>query len=178
MAAGDAAATPAFAVSLRRFLLAFASVFLFWLLLTASLDIEELLAGVLVSVVVALVALPRTDILDGLRITPALPIHVLSYLGVFSIALVRANLDLARRVLDPRLPINPAVVTVRTSLKSNLGRMLLANSITLTPGTLTVDVIDDRLLVHWVYCPEGTDPVAAAELITSGFERHLGRFLK
>ena len=93
------------------------------------------------------------------------------------IALVRANFDLAARVLSPSLPIRPAMVEVRTSLKSPLGKMLLANTITLTPGTLTVDVIGDRLLVHWVYCPEGMSTEEATAQIAARFEKHLGGFL-
>ena len=52
-----------------------------------------------------------------------------------------ANLDLARRVLTPSLPIRPAMVLVSTSLRSDLGRLVLANSITLTPGTLTDEAL-------------------------------------
>ena len=90
---------------------------------------------------------------------------------------MRANLDLAARVLAPSLPINPALVEINTELKSPLGKLLLANTITLTPGTLTVDVVDNRLLVHWVYRPPGTDIQQATEKIAATFERHLSRFL-
>jgi multicomponent Na+:H+ antiporter subunit E len=62
-------------------------------------------------------------------------------------AVVRANLSLARVVLDPRLPIAPSVVRVPAP-EGNLARALLANSITLTPGTVTLDVTDDELVVH------------------------------
>jgi multicomponent Na+:H+ antiporter subunit E len=62
-------------------------------------------------------------------------------------AVVRANLAMAAVVLDPRLPIDPSVVRVPAP-EGRIGRALLANSITLTPGTLTVDVVDDELVVH------------------------------
>lgn len=62
-------------------------------------------------------------------------------------AVVRANLSLAAVVLDPRLPIDPAVVRIPAP-EGTLARALLANSITLTPGTVTVDVTDDELVVH------------------------------
>lgn len=62
-------------------------------------------------------------------------------------AVVRANLALVAVVLDPELPIDPAVVRVPAP-ESAFARALLANSITLTPGTLTLDVVDDELLVH------------------------------
>ncbi len=69
------------------------------------------------------------------------------FLPVLLAAVVRANLAMAAVVLDPRLPIDPSVVRV-TAPESRLGQALLANAITLTPGTLTVDVVDGELVVH------------------------------
>jgi multicomponent Na+:H+ antiporter subunit E len=62
-------------------------------------------------------------------------------------AVVRANVAMAAVVLHPRLPIDPSVVHIPAP-RGRIGRALLANSITLTPGTLTVDVVDDELVVH------------------------------
>jgi multicomponent Na+:H+ antiporter subunit E len=146
-------------------------------MLTGSLDIQELAAGSVVSLAVTLLFGARFTILTGFRFSWLAPWYILMYLGHFFVALVRANLDLAARVLSPSLPINPALIEIRTGLRSPLGRLLLANTITLTPGTLTVDVEDDRLLVHWVYCPPGTDLQQATAKISAAFERHLSRFL-
>ena len=164
--------------SVHSYVLAFAVALLLWVLLVGSLDPSELAAGLVVALVVLVVGGPRLAILDGVRLRPAALVHVVRYLGYFFVALVRANLDMARRVLSPSLPLRPAVVEVATSLESPLGRLVLANSITLTPGTLSVDVKDDRLLVHWVDCPPGTDLAAATRVIAAGFERHLRGFLK
>jgi multicomponent Na+:H+ antiporter subunit E len=164
--------------SLPHYLFGFGVALGLWLLLTGSLQRQELLAGALVALVVTLVAGPRLAILSGLRLTPAAPLHLARYLGHFAVALVRANLDMARRVLSPSLPIRPAVVEVRTALRSTLGRLLLANSITLTPGTLAVDVRDDRILVHWVDCAPEADLEAATAAIAAGLERHIRGFLR
>jgi len=112
------------------------------------------------------------------RLSPLAPIHLVLYLVTFFVALIRSNLDVARRVLTPSLPIRPGVVEVQTRLQSSLGRMLLANSITLTPGTLSIDIIGDRLLVHWIDCPPGTDLARATRAISESFERHISGFLK
>ena len=148
-----------------------------WLLLTGSFDQQEIITGAVVSVLVTAVFGARFTIFTGFRFSWLAPLHILSYLANFLVALVRANFDLARRVLSPSLPIRPAMVEVRTALTSPLGKMLLANTITLTPGTLTVDVIDDRLLIHWVYCPEGMNTAQATEQIAARFEKYLSRFL-
>lgn len=149
-----------------------------WLLLTGTLDAQELVAGALVSAVVGALAYSRSGILGGIRWSFALPGAVLIYLWVFSIALFHSNIDVARRVLSPSLPLRPGVVQVRTGLTSALGRLLLANSITLTPGTLTIDVEDDLLTIHWIDCPPDIDLETATAAIAANFERHLRRFVR
>jgi multicomponent Na+:H+ antiporter subunit E len=94
------------------------------------------------------------------------------YFGFFFKELVRSNLKLTAVVLSPELPIEPAIVKVRTRLRSRMGRLMLANSITLTPGTLTVELADEWLYVHWVRM-ESADIDAATAEIVAGFERYL-----
>jgi multicomponent Na+:H+ antiporter subunit E len=165
------------AVSWSHYALVFFVALLLWLLLVGNLNRDELLAGVLVAVAVTLLFGSRFTIFTGFRFSWLAPLYIVSYLGHFFVALVRANLDLAARVLAPSLPIKPALVEIKTNLQSPLGKLLLANTITLTPGTLTVDVTEDRLLVHWVYCPPGTELQQATEKIAAAFEKHLSRFL-
>jgi multicomponent Na+:H+ antiporter subunit E len=161
-----------------HYLFAFAVSVLLWLLLVGSLDRQELIAAIVVGLLVTVIAAPRLGIYTGMRFAPSAPLYLLLYLGRFFAALIAANLDVARRVLTPSLPIRPAVVEIRTELESALGRMLLANSITLTPGTLVVDVQRDRLFVHWIDCPPGIDGERATEQIATGFERFIKGFLR
>jgi multicomponent Na+:H+ antiporter subunit E len=73
------------------------------------------------------------------------------------------------------MPIRPGIVRIRTKLKSDVGRTTLANCITLTPGTLVVDITEEGdLYVHWIWV-RSQDPEAAARLIASRFERILTR---
>ena len=171
----DSAASAA--VSRSHYALVFFVSLLLWVLLTGTLNRDELVAGAMVSLTVTVLFGARFTIFTGFRFSWLAPVYILTYLGNFFVALVRANLDLAARVLAPSLPINPALVEINTQLKSPLGKLLLANTITLTPGTLTVDVVEDKLLVHWVYCPPGTDMQQATETIAATFEKHLSRFL-
>jgi len=64
--------------------------------------------------------------------------------------LLQANLDVAGRVITGK--VNPGIVRIKSGMKTNMGVMMLANSITLTPGTLTVDVDDagNDLYIHWI----------------------------
>ena len=58
--------------------------------------------------------------------------------------MIKANIDVAYRVLHPARPIKPGIVRIRTSLKNPVGKLALANSITLTPGTMTMQIVKDR----------------------------------
>ena len=62
--------------------------------------------------------------------------------------IVKANLDVARRILHPKLPISPTLFEVPASQKTDLGRVIFANSITLTPGTVSYGVEPGKILVH------------------------------
>ncbi|MDJ0740939.1 MAG: Na+/H+ antiporter subunit E [Gammaproteobacteria bacterium] len=157
--------------------LTFVLAFVFWLLLVGSVTGQEVVAGLLVAAAVAALNADRPPVLAGLRLSPMAPVAFVLYLVTLLRALLRANLDVARRVLTPSLPIRPAMVRVKTSLRSDLGRLVLANSITLTPGTLSVDVDDDAVVVHWIDCAPGTDLEAATRAIAADFERHLRGFL-
>lgn len=150
----------------------FVTLFLFWILISNSLDPGSLLVGAVAALVIAALFRDGLTPLSEFRATPAAFWAAGLYLIYFTKELVRSNIRLAWIVLSPELPINPGIVRVRTKLKSRMGRLLLANSITLTPGTLTVMVEDEWLYVHWVTVEE-TEIDAATAKIVAGFEKYL-----
>lgn len=85
---------------------------------------------------------------------------------------MRANLVMMRYVYSPRIDIKPGVVKVKTGLKTPLGRLALANSIALTPGSLVLDIEDDTLFVHWLDV-RTIDPDEATRIIAGPFEGYL-----
>jgi len=107
-----------------------------------------------------------------LRSGGATSLKWLLYIPVFFWAMIKANFDVAYRVIHPRMPINPGVVMINTDLKSDSGKLALANSITLTPGTLTMDVEGDKLLIHWINV-KTSDTKEATKIIGNRFERFL-----
>ena len=106
------------------------------------------------------------------RITPKKVVYSIAYIFYLFIAIIKSNWDVARRVVQPTIPINPGIVAVKTKLKSPVGRMILANSITLTPGTLSVDVNDDHYYIHWIDVTD-MDEEGATKEIVAGFEKYL-----
>jgi multicomponent Na+:H+ antiporter subunit E len=151
----------------------FATLLLFWLLLSGSLAIDSVAIGVLIAGLVAVLLGGNLSYLSGYRFTPASFAATVGFVGYFLVELVKANLAMAGLVLTPDLPVKPAIVRVRTGLKNPIARLLLANSITLTPGTLSVEMKGEWLYVHWVVA-EATEVEAATRAIAAGFERYLG----
>ncbi|RYH09426.1 Na+/H+ antiporter subunit E [Tropicimonas sp. IMCC6043] len=149
----------------------FLTLFL-WILLNGTLALDVFAVGVVVAAAIAFFFGSSLSFLSGYRLTLASARATLGYIGYFLVELAKANLSVARVVLDPALPVVPAIVKVRTRLKSPVARLLLANSITLTPGTLTVEMTGEWLYVHWVVA-KTTDTHAATEAIVAGFEKYL-----
>ena len=161
-----------------RYVVAFILFGSVWLLLAGKMDAGELFIGTLVTLLVILLTSSHLKFIDDIKFTMGMPFSVLQYLLVFLRALIEANVDMARRVLSPSLPVYPAVVEVHTKLQSPLGKLLLANSITLTPGTLTVDVLDDTLLVHWIDARGAVNMQQTTSLIAGRFEKHLAGIVR
>jgi len=150
----------------------FSTLLLFWVMLANSLAVDTLIVGAVVSLAIALLYRRGLSFFTEFRFSaPALAAGV-RYFAFFFQEMVRANIRLARIVLSPDLPIRPGFVKVKTRLRSRMGRLMLANSITLTPGTLTVEVSDEWLYIHWVTV-ESDDIEEATARIVAGFERHL-----
>lgn len=129
----------------------FIVVFICWLILTWTLYVPSFLIGIGIALFISfwfadLFTQHPENFFQIKRF-----FYLLLYIPIFIFYCILANIDVAYRVLHPKLPIRPGIVKVKTSLSTTTGRVALANSITLTPGTLTVDLTDDGYLyVHWI----------------------------
>jgi len=158
---------------LRAFTASAVLLFALWLLLTRSLDPQELIVGAVAALLVAALAAGSVRSLTGGR-APLLKrvAYAIAYVPYLLWQILLANIDVARRVASPRLPISPGIVRVRTKLESPLGRLALTSSITLTPGTLTVEIDGGDLYIHWIdVTADGIEE--STERIVGGFERYL-----
>lgn len=126
-------------------------LFALWLVFNGRLTLELVLFGLALTAAFALVVRvlfgygPRTE----LRLWRRAPLFA-AFLAVLFWEIVRANLGMIGMIFGPERRIDPTVVRVRTDLKTQLARYLLANAITLTPGTLTVQSEDGVLTVHCI----------------------------
>lgn len=119
-----------------------------WLLLSGHFG-EPLLLGLgAVSVAGVVFVAHRMDVIDREGHPIQLSWRALLYWPWLMVEIVKANIDVARVLIRRRMPTDIAVINVRASQKSELGRVIYANSITLTPGTVTIALDDDVLTVH------------------------------
>ena len=161
-----------------RRLIYFVVSFIVWLLLTWTLEAQVVIAGLAASIVVALLfheILPKEH---HIFVSPIRIFWLLVYIPVFFYYVIIANLDVVYRALHPKMPINPGIVKIKTELKTESGITALANSITLTPGTLTVDLTDDGFLyIHWINV-KSTETEEATKHIAQRFEWFLKKIFE
>jgi multicomponent Na+:H+ antiporter subunit E len=166
-----------------RRLIYFVLAFIIWVLgawpfVDGKIDLQVVVAGLIVAFIVAILfheILPKEH---RVFISPVRVFWALVYVPVFFYYVIKANLDVVYRALHPKMPIKPGIVKIKTILKTDSGITALANSITLTPGTLTVDLTDDGYLyVHWIYV-RSDDVEQATEYIAKRFEWFLKRIFE
>ncbi len=155
-----------------RFIVNWVFLMLLWIMFTSTFAAHELIIGGLVTMVISFLSIRLFTCCGLSLLSPVKIFWMIYYFGVFLKALIMANLDVARRVISPSLPINPGIVKFKTKLTTNYSKMVLANSITLTPGTLSIDVIGDTFYIHWIDVTT-TDPEKAFTEIAEEFEKVL-----
>ena len=154
-------------------LVLFVISFVFWMALVwpvSPLDgrllIGDMAVGVVVALFVALVMHQIIRVRFIRLVNPRSWFWAFVYLFVLSYYVIKGGLDVSYRVLHPRMPIRPGIVRIKSVLKTDTGKSVLANCITLTPGTLTIDVTDDGVFyIHWLYVLSQDDEEAAQHVL-------------
>lgn len=150
---------------------------IFWMLITFKMTLSNIAAGAVASFICTLIF--ARYYFKGVHkfLDPRRWMWLVVYLVVFIWSCIKANFDVAYRVLHPVMPIRPGIVKVKSSLKSEFAKTLLANSITMTPGTLTVDIIGDEFYIHWIYI-RSDDPDIYTSMILGKFEKYIKKIVE
>ena len=151
--------------------------FLIWMLLTWPPAWVDAGAGLLFAILVAALLSDLYPEHPLALFDPRRWFWAAVYVPYFLYCVIKANLDVAYRVLHVDLPIRPGIVRVPTALKSDWAKTFLAASITLTPGTLVVDIDDQDLYVHWINVAP-RDTAERARRIAAEFEPLLRRIFE
>jgi len=147
---------------------------LVWFALTDIKDIQEVITGIVIALLISLLAGHFLVVNQTSKGVLRRLLYLVIYIFRFLWELIKANLNVAYLVIHPKLPIKPGIVKIKTKLTKDSALTLLGNSITLTPGTMTVDINEDKkeLYIHWIYVKEVQEEKATQE-ISQNFERIL-----
>lgn len=154
----------------------FALLFLFWLVLSGHYGLSDIIIG---AIAAGLITALTNDLFyslfhhtEGETANGGNALrqfgHFFAYIPWLLIRIINANIQVARLVLHPRMPVDPAFLVFRTGLRRGIARVMLANSITLTPGTVTVGLDEDRYLIHALV------PSAAQEILEAAMQNKVG----
>lgn len=166
-----------------RRLIYFVLAFIVWVVIAwpfvdGKINVQVMAAGLIASAIVAVLfheILPKEH---RVFLSPVRVFWALVYVPVFFFFMIKANFDVVYRVLHPKMPIKPGIVKIKTNLKTESAITALANSITLTPGTLTVDLTEDGYLyIHWINV-QSDDVEQATRIIAGTFEWFLKKIFE
>lgn len=132
-----------------RRLVNFGVLMLFWVMLSGY-HWHSIVLGSVVCIAAYLLFHSRLKVMDPLQYSLGSLIGLLGFFAIFLFNLVKSNFDVASRVIKPNMPISPGIIEVKTSLKSDIAKMMLSYAITLTPGTLVIESIDDSMFIHCI----------------------------
>ncbi|MFA5090499.1 MAG: Na+/H+ antiporter subunit E [Candidatus Omnitrophota bacterium] len=149
----------------------FILAFLVWLILNWSLDLEHVVTGVLLGIFISFMTSDIFTTAPHIFKNSRRYLWLIYYVFLFAWECIKANIDGAYRVIHPDLPINPGIVKVKTTLKSATALTFLSNTITLKPGTMTVDIDRENkfLYIHWADV-KSQDVQQASAIIIRKFE--------
>ncbi|MBN1482940.1 cation:proton antiporter [candidate division KSB1 bacterium] len=138
-------------LAVKSKIVVFILAILVWLALT-GLGLQEIITGVIIALLVSLTAGHFLITTHKQKHTLHRWLYAVFYFFKFLWEMVKANIHVAYIVAHPMLPIKPGIVKIKTKLTKDAAITVLTNSITLTPGTLTVDVNEDKkeIYVHWI----------------------------
>lgn len=122
-------------------------LFVIWLLLSGHYTPLLLVFGVLSTLFVVYLA-TRAEVVDHEVVLVLLKRRALLYWLWLGGQIIKSNIDVTRRILDPKLRISPDLIRVKATQRTDLGRVTYANSITLVPGTVAISVAEDEIIVH------------------------------
>lgn len=150
------------------------SLYLVWLVFISSFEPYALISGAIGSFVIALltykVFIPEHDA-SRHSFLPR-PFALVRFFFILVYYLYSSSWKMLLTII--RNNPNPRIVHFRTRLHTDLARMILANSITFTPGTITLDLNDDHLTVHWFFCNTNHSKLAG-EMVKGKMEKHLAK---
>ncbi|WP_024615157.1 Na+/H+ antiporter subunit E [Clostridium sp. Ade.TY] len=170
----------------KKLLLTWFILFLIWEGLSISdfslsiINIQETILGLIISLIITIFIIKRLDNdLEKIIFKNNFLINFIIFIPIYILELIKANFDVAKRSLSKKINISPGIFKYNTSLKSDLGIYFLGNSITFTPGTITIDIEEkDKENILYIHAIDIKDKNKVSNDIRNNLENYIGRFLE
>lgn len=133
-------------------------LFLLWIIFNGKVTLEIVLFGVAICAWLYWFMCKYLGYHANKEISILKNMHLyIKFFFILALEIIKANIAVIRIILSPKKDFEPTIVKFKTDIKSDLGKVFLANSITLTPGTYTIQLEDDEYLIHALDKPFGKD---------------------
>lgn len=146
-----------------------------YLALTGNLAFNNVLVGLVIAAIIAVLLRPARSPVELRRVPRALP-ALLQYAALLAYDILGSGLDVARIVLDPRLPIKPGILAIPSECETDLGVALASHAISVTPGSSVVGIDHERTL--YAHCLDASDAERTIREAQSLRRRVLSRILE
>ncbi|MCL7411874.1 MAG: Na+/H+ antiporter subunit E [Methanosarcinaceae archaeon] len=159
---------------MKRYLFYSIPLALMWCFVHGSVTIENFIFGMILGPIALRPFMPLFKVGGELSFKDAIvriPKQA-KYFAILIIEILKANIMVARIVISPNIDIKPGIIAVPIDTKTNGGITAIANTITLTPGTLTIDISDDRSVLY-VHCIDASDPDGVRTSIKNDLEKYV-----
>jgi multicomponent Na+:H+ antiporter subunit E len=129
-------------------ILLFVLLLAFWLIIVPSVNLVQIIVGSIVSLAITLYSLDAATGSKPFNVDLLYIFKFIRFSLVLLVEIVKSNIEVAKIILSPKLKIKPQFVKINNPLKSDFNRVIYGNAITLTPGTITVELEKDYIIIH------------------------------
>jgi multicomponent Na+:H+ antiporter subunit E len=138
-------------------ILLFALLLAFWLVIVPSIDLIQVVVGSIVAFAVTIYSFDTVTSVKTFNFNLLYIFKFIRFSLVLLVEIVKSNIEVAKIILAPKLKIKPKFIRIDNPLKSDLNRVIYGNAITLTPGTITVELEENYIIVHALNSSGKTD---------------------
>lgn len=134
--------------AIKNQILLFILLLAFWLVIVPQFDLVQLVVGAVVAFAITLYSTDTSKASKPTNLTLGYILRLTRFIFILLIEIIKANIDVAKIVLSKKMKIKPHFVKIKNPMKTDLNKVIYGNAITLTPGTLTVELEDDFIIIH------------------------------
>jgi multicomponent Na+:H+ antiporter subunit E len=134
--------------AIKNQILLFILLLAFWLVIVPQFDLVQLVVGAVVAFAITLYSIDTSKAAKPTNLNLGYFLRLTRFIFILLIEIIKANIDVAKIVLSRKMKIKPHFVKIKNPMKTDLNKVIYGNAITLTPGTLTVELEDDFIIIH------------------------------